>query len=182
MAMEENIRLSKGDWLLVKGPHTIVPTLLQITTRLAEHGKVRVIDGGFLYNPLLINSLAGGRQEVLKNIKVSQAEDCHELFAFLEDMPSSKEPFIVLDLLSLFFDAFVHIDERRRLLGLSLRHLDRLARGSGGLVSIHLPYTLSQTAGELVKMVEDSAKESFRVRMAARTQFSMHIPPLHRGV
>lgn len=166
MVMEKSIKLSKGDWLLVKGPQTIIPTLLQITARLAEHGKVRVVDGGFLYNPFFINYLESDRPEVLRRIQVNQAEDCHDLLSFLEDMPAGPEPFIILDLLSLFFDPFVHIDERRRLLGLSLRHLDRLARGSGGLVSIHPPYILGQAESELMKMVTEAAKDTFPVKMA----------------
>ena len=79
------------------------------------------------------------------------------------------EPFVVLDLLSVFFDPFVYIDERKRLLGECLSQLDRLAKGSSaphgaetakgglkppwlasGLVSVRLPYVLSQTESDLL--------------------------------
>ena len=180
--MEKNLELTKGHWLLVKGAKTIIPTLLQITARLAEVGPVRVVDGGFRYNPLLINYILHFRPKALQRIKVSQAESCHDLLSFLEDMPTSLEPFVVLDLMSLFFDPFVHIDERRRKLGLSLQHLDRLAKGSGGLVSVHPPILPSQTESDLMKMVTEAAKDTFHMEMAARASLPMRNPPPIAGL
>jgi len=83
------------------------------------------------------------------------------------------EPFVVLDLLSVFFDPFVYIDERKRLLGECLKQLDRLAKGSSGLVSVRLPYVLSQTESDLLKMVTGAAKNTYRVGMATPSPVAM---------
>jgi len=100
----------------------------------------------------------------------------------------------VLDLLSVFFDPFVHIDERKRLLGECLSQLDRLAKGSSaphgaetakgglkppwlasGLVSVRLPYVLSQTESDLLKMVTGAAKDTYRVGMATPSPVAMRV-------
>jgi len=106
---------------------------------------------------------------------VNLADNSHDMLSFLKSMPSNPEPFVVLDLLSMFFDPFVHIDERKRMLGLCLGHLDRLAKESGGLVSVHLPSVLSQAEKELLEMVTIAANHTYHVNIATEAPISVKL-------
>jgi hypothetical protein len=190
--MKTDIELKTGNWLLVVGSRSIVPTLLKMTARLAETGPVRVVDCGNVYDAYLAgsgtrggdpstphgieaadpqgSSANGGRKppllEVLKRIQVSNVYNCHEVLATLESMASEPVPFVVLDLLKTFCYTSVAVDERKRILRLCLAQLNRLKRGAEGLVSVHPPRILCQAESDLLEMVTRAAKDTYHVEMA----------------
>jgi hypothetical protein len=81
-------------------------------------------------------------------------------------MSDGTEPFIVLDFLRTFYTPFVWAEERKRLLKACLAQLDRLAKDSSGVVSIHPPSVLSNMENELLKIVTKAAKDTYHVEMA----------------
>ena len=164
--INSNIELKTGNWLLVVGGRAIVPTLLKMTARLAETGPVRVIDCGNVFDPYTAGNGTRGGLKVLKRIQVSKASSCHAVLETLEKLASEPAPFIVLDLLRTFHHTNVEIDERKRLLRLSLEELNRLKRGAEGLVSVHPPKVLCQAESDLLEIVTRAAKDTYHLEMA----------------
>ncbi len=171
--MNTDIEPRTGNWLLVVGPRKIVPTLLKMIARLAEAGPVRVVDCGNLYDVYQVGCAARGRLDVLERVKVSQAYSCHQVLTMLEKLPAEPVPFVILDLLKMFYDPFVWAEDRKRLLRKCLTHLDRLEKTAGGLVSVHPPRVLCQTESELLEMVQAAARDTYRVQMAAPASVPM---------
>jgi hypothetical protein len=166
-SMGTNIELRTGYWLLVVGPRAIYPTLLALTARLAEAGPVRVVDGGNHYNVYPVARAARGQPEVLERIRVSRAFTCYQMLALLEGLPAGPVPFVVLDLLGMFYDENVRVGERKRLLGQCLAHLNRLEKAAAGVVSAHPPKVPSQTARELLGQLQASAADTYFIQSVA---------------
>ena len=175
VCMNTDIELKTGNWLLVMGPRKIVPTLLTMTARLAEAGPVRVVDGGNLYNVYPVARAARGRTEVLERISVSRAFSCYQVLTMLENMPAEPVPFVILDLLKMFYDPFVWTEDRKRLLRKCLTHLDKLEKTAGGLVSVHPPRVLCQTESELLEMVQAAARDIYHVQIAVPAPVPMRL-------
>jgi len=173
--MKTDIEPRIGNWLLVKGSRNVIPTLLKMTARLADGGPVRVVDCGNVYDAYQVGYMARGRLEVLGRVKVMEAYSCHELLTTFENLSSEPVPFVVLDLLRAFSNEFVEICERKRLLRMCLRHLDRLEKTAGGLVSVHPPRVLSQTESELLEMVQSAARDTYLVQMTVPDSVPMRI-------
>jgi hypothetical protein len=192
--MKTDIKPKTGKWLLVMGSRAVVPTLLKTIIRLAEaepsadnaretaygdpipHRQcVRVVDGGFLYDARQVNYMLHGRKDLQKRIQVNTAEDCYELLSILERMPKEPTPIVVLDLLSMFFDPFIWGETRMEMLAQCLNHLDRLAKSTGVLVSIHPPNVITQTDKELLDMVTEAAKDTYHVNMATPAPVSVRM-------
>ena len=165
--MKTDIELQTGNWLLVVGPRAICPTLLALTARLAEAGPVRVVDGGNHYNVYPVARAVRGRPEVLERIRVSRAFTCYQVLSLLESTPAIQMPFVVLDLLSTFYDESVQIGERKRLLRACITHLERLEQVAGGVVSVHPPTVPNRTAVELLGQLQISAVDTFFVQPVA---------------
>jgi hypothetical protein len=111
--MEPNMELTQGNWLLVLGSRKILPTLLKMIGRLMESGPVRLVDAGLLYDPFQMGLAAGANPRVLKQIKVSHAYSCRQLLDILDGMAAGSGPFIILNILNMFFDPFLWVDERK---------------------------------------------------------------------
>jgi hypothetical protein len=155
-----------GTWLLVVGPHAMAQTMLALTARLAEAGPVRVLDGGNRFNAYIVSRAARGQPQVLNRITVSRAFTCYQVLSLLESTPATQFPFVVLDLLSTFYDESVQAGERKRLLQACLAHLQRLEGRAGGVVSIHPPKAPSQAAVDLLGLVQQAAADTYFVQPA----------------
>jgi ABC-type cobalamin transport system ATPase subunit len=153
-----------GNFLLLVGPRSLNQSMLTAIARLAEGAPVRVLDGGNRFNAYSLARLARGRSEVLERITVSRAFTCYQVLALLESTPATPSPFIVLDLLNSFYDESVQAGERKRLLRLCLAALHRLERAAGGAVSVHPPAVPSQTALELLGMLQSATPEVYFVQ------------------
>ncbi len=165
--MEKTIEPRAGAWLLLVGPRSMNSILLTAIARLGEGGAVRVLDGGNRFNAYTVSRAARGRPEILKRITVSRAFTCYQVLSLLESTPAIPEPFIVLDLLSTFYDESVQTGERKRLLWSCIAQLERLETATGGVVSVHPPAVPSQTAVELLEMLQASAADTFFVQPVA---------------
>ena len=178
--MNTPLELKSGKWLLVVGPHTTVPTVLRMIGRLAESGPVNVVDGGFAFNPYIVNSGNRAGLPALNRIRVHKAYSSREMLAALEGLASEPRgsemadgdvsqksprpactptPFVVLDFLATFFYFFEALEERKSVLRLCLSQLNRLEKGTCGLVSVHLPRVLSQSEAELLALVTGACQD-----------------------
>jgi hypothetical protein len=191
--MITSIEPKAGSWILLVGPRSLNSTMLTAIARLGERCALRVLDGGNRFNAYTVARAARGRKEVLNRITVSRAFTCYQVLSLLESTPSTKAPFVVLDLLNTFYDESVQVGERKRLLRSCLAHLERLVvpsapRGAeaadgglshgdasrrpprlvaGGVVSVHPPAVPSQAALELLSLLQASAVDTFFPQPAA---------------
>jgi hypothetical protein len=156
-----------GKWNLIVGPRSLNPTMQNLIARLGEKSPVRVLDGGNRFQAYVISRAVRGRLEILNRITISRAFTCYQVRALLESTPSIPVPFVVLDLLSTFYDESVKFWERKRVLQACMRHLERLGRGSGGIVSVHPPKVPTPDAIELLGLLQESAGETYFVQTPA---------------
>jgi hypothetical protein len=103
----------------------------------------------------------------LNRITVSRAFTCYQVLSLLESTPAIQAPFVVLDMLSTFYDESVQVGERKRLLRSCITHLKRLERVAGGVVSVHPPAIPSPAAEELWALLQVSAADTFIIQPAA---------------
>jgi hypothetical protein len=183
--MDENIELTSGHWLLIVGDGKIIPTLLKVTGRLAvaealashdantaDRGLkpprpvLRVIDCGYRYDAFVVGNGAKHNMEALQRIELSQPTTCQEMLSVLKEIPADSTPFVVIDFLRVFWENFLGCKDRKRMLKESINQLDRLAKGSAGLVSVHPPRVLGQMDSELLRMVKEMARDTYHVEMA----------------
>ena len=161
--MITSIEPQVGRWILLVGPRSINFTILEAIAKLGSIGPVRVLDGGNRFAAYKVARAVRGQAEILERITVARAFNCYQVLSLLEDTPSIPSPFVVLDMLSTFYDESVKARERKRLLYSCIVQLKRLVRNAGGVVSIHPPAVPSQTATELLKMVQDYTFDSYYV-------------------
>jgi ABC-type cobalamin transport system ATPase subunit len=165
--MITSIEPKAGSWLLLVGPRSINTTMLTAIARLGERGALRVLDGGNRFNAYSVARAARGRPEVMNRITVSRAFTCYQVLSLLESTPAIQVPFVVLDMLSTFYDESVQLGERKRLLRACIIHLKRLERLAGGAVSVHPPTVPSPAAQDLWELLRASATDTFIVQPAA---------------
>ena len=153
--MITSIEPQVGRWILLVGPRSMNSTILEAIAKLGSIGPVRILDGGNRFAAYKVARAVRGQAEILERITVARAFNCYQVLSLLEDTPSISSPFVVLDMLSTFYDESVKARERKRLLYACICHLKRLVRNAGGVVSIHPPDVPNETATELLKMVQD---------------------------
>ncbi len=159
--MNELIETHPGSWILIFGPRTIQQTMLTFIARLAEHGPVRVLDCGNQFNAYQVARQVRGCGEVLERIRISRAFTCYQVLASLEKAICLATPFIMLDLLSTFYDQNVAFPERRRLLERCLPQIRRLSVQAGGAISTHLPAMASSETNTFFGILKAAAPETW---------------------
>jgi hypothetical protein len=156
-----------GRFILLVGPRSLNAAMLTLIARLGEGASVRVLDGGNRFNAYTVARLARGRQAVLNRITVSRAFTCYQVLSLLESTLATQSPFAVLDLLNTFYDESVQAGERKRLLRGCIAHLHRLEQKAGGAVSVHPPAVPSQTAIELLDMLQAATVDTYFIQPLA---------------
>lgn len=114
--MNTSIETKAGSWILLVGPRYMNSTMLTAIARLGEGGALRVLDGGNRFNAYTVARAARGRRDILERITISRAFTCYQVLSLLESTSANPFPFVVLDLLSTFYDESVQSGERKRLL------------------------------------------------------------------
>ena len=121
-----------NELMVVFGPHAGSGRMLDLAARLALRGPLYILDCGNRSNMyrvarelrLLTDDSAGK----LKNIRLSRAFTCFQVYALLEKLtPEAGVPVLVMDLLSTFMDESVQVDESALTF---LRTLDCIERAS----------------------------------------------------
>ena len=114
--------------------------LLSLVADLALNSPLRVVDGGNLFNVLILSRTLRRKTsrvvEALNRIYISRAFTCYQMEAMLAELDADSAPIMVLDLLSTFYDESVDDSQSRRLLGNCLLHLKRASSAVPVLVSV----------------------------------------------
>ncbi len=114
--------------------------LLSLVADLALSSPLRVVDGGNLFNVLVLSRTLRRKTsrvvEALNRIYISRAFTCYQMEAMLAEPSSASAPLVVLDLLGTFYDESVNDSQSRRLLGNCLAHLKRVSAAVPVLVSV----------------------------------------------
>ncbi|NMB62533.1 MAG: hypothetical protein GYA18_09370 [Chloroflexi bacterium] len=131
-------------------PRSRARDTLSIVCDLALKDSLRVVDGGNLFNVLLLNRLIRRKTSnvtaVLSRIYISRAFTCFQMEAMLHDLQTYHSPVIVLDLLHMFYDESIDDQQSRHLFASCVAHLRRISGSSPVLVSIApAPHTGSRT-------------------------------------
>jgi hypothetical protein len=165
--MNELIETHPGSWILIAGSRELRTIMMTLITRLAEHGSVRVLDGGNQFNAYLIARALRGQPALLKRITVSRTFTCYQVQASLEKAASLPSPFIVLDLLHTFYDETIPFYERSKLVERCLPQLERLSNQAGGAISVHPRAVASSEAETLFAILRAAAPETWKQEMPA---------------
>jgi len=135
--------LYHGALLVVCAPHAAREPAARLTAELALQGSVTVLDGGNRFQPYRVAQLL--RQKTVevnraaKRIFIRRAFTCTQMLALLENTPSFRQPYLLLDLLGTFYDDHIPAHEARRLLDCCLRQVERLGQFAPVVVTLAPP-------------------------------------------
>ncbi len=141
--MESSQALSLNQFAALLLPRRRLPDVLTLAADLALKKPLRVVDGGNLFNVLILSRMVRQRTsnvvEVLNRIYISRAFTCYQIEAMLADLEVSRGALLVLDLLGTFYDENVDDAQSQRLLGRCIAHLKRYSANLPVLVSVFPP-------------------------------------------
>lgn len=132
--------LRTGALVVVCAPHAAREVVSGLAAELALRGSLTVLDAGNRFQPYRVARLL--RQQTVdveraaKRLFIRRAFTCYQVLALLEGTPALRQPYLVLDLLSSFYDESVREPEARRLLAACLQEVERLCRQAPLLVTL----------------------------------------------
>mgnify|MGYP006293669985 CR=1 FL=1 len=131
MGMDELLStLTSGRMVVFCGRHAAREQATAAIAGLALRGPVIVLDSGNRFQPYRVARILRHEtkqvEEIAQRLIVRRAFTCYQTMALLEGTPASAHPYVVLDLLSSFYDEGVRLQECARLLDACLRQLERL--------------------------------------------------------
>jgi len=158
--MDTPLQLSPRQLHLVIAPHRAQRQMMTIlTARLALTGRVRLLDAGNCFDGYglarQLRQQTSYWQQALERVSVARAFTCYQVETLLTDSVSDFSPVLVLNLLDTFYDENVKLNERLRLLEVSLAELRRLCRAASVAVSASLP--ARDQPGELLEILAGAA-------------------------
>ena len=150
-----------GKISLVVAPRAIVPSLMMMLAAMALRGRVIVVDGGNCFDGYaLARALRRHTHQVqaaLKQVWLSRAFTCYQMFALLSKTPADGLPTLAIDFLSTFYDDNVRLDESQRLLEACIPHLQRLSQSAPVIVSATPPAPLCAEKAALAGALQEAA-------------------------
>jgi hypothetical protein len=159
--------LQTGALVVVYAPQAAREVSSVIAAQLALRGEVTILDGGnrFQAYPVahLIRKHTADVHTAADRLFIRRAFTCYQMLALLENTPSERQPYLVLDLLATFYDDHVPTHEASRLLDACLTQLDRLRRVAP--VAITLAPPLVEERAFLVERVCAQADQLFRLEL-----------------
>ena len=135
--------INHNQFVVLAFPRYRVRDIFALMADLAQHGTIRVIDGGNLFNVLTLNRAIRRKtnrvEEVLGRTYISRAFTCFQMESMLHSLSDYRCPIFVLDLLYTFYDESVDDEQSRRLLADAIRHLKQASESSPVLVCVFPP-------------------------------------------
>ena len=132
--------LQTGALVVVCAPHAAREAVSTLAAELALHGSLTVLDGGNRFQPYrvarLLRQQTADIDRAAKRLFIRRAFTCYQVLALLEGTPALRQPYLVLDLLSSFYDENVRDREAGRLLEACLVQVERLCRQAPLLVTL----------------------------------------------
>lgn len=129
-----------NELLVVFGPHAGGGRMLDLAARLSLRGPLYMLDCGNRSNMYRVarelRGLTGDPAGMLKNIRLSRAFTCFQVYALLEKLvPEAGVPVLVVDLLSTFMDESVQAAESALIFSRTLDCIERTSRVAPVVVS-----------------------------------------------
>jgi len=129
-----------NELLVLFGPHAGGGRMLDLAARLALRGPLYMLDCGNRSNMYRVarelRGLTGDPAGMLKNIRLSRAFTCFQVYALLEKLvPEAGVPVLVMDLLSTFMDESVQAAESALIFTRTLDCIERTSRVAPVVVS-----------------------------------------------
>lgn len=129
-----------NELLVVFGPHAGGGRMLDLAARLSLRGPLYMLDCGNRSNMYHVarelRGLTGDPAGMLKNIRLSRAFTCFQVYALLEKLvPEAGVPVLVVDLLSTFMDESVQAAESALIFSRTLDCIERTSRVAPVVVS-----------------------------------------------
>jgi hypothetical protein len=158
--MDHSLQLAPQQLHLVLAPHRAQRQMMTLlATRLALTDRVRLVDAGNCFDGYglarQLRQQTSCWQEALERVSVARAFTCYQVETLLTESVSNFSPVLVLNLLDTFYDENVKLQERLRLLKVSLGELRRLHRTASVAVSTCIP--TPDQPGELLEMLASAA-------------------------
>jgi len=141
-AMSKDLALPlPNELMVVYGVHAGAGRLLDLAARLALHGQVYLLDCGNRSNMYhvarALRPLTRDPAAALKNIRLSRAFTCYQVFALLGKVQlCTGVPVLILDFLSTFLDESVQAEECTFLFEKTLMRVLRVSQFAPVVVSV----------------------------------------------
>lgn len=157
--------LHKASLIVVSSRTAASEQVAALSAELALRGPVTVLDGGncfpFYRFARLIRAKTFEGAAAAKQLFIRRAFTCYQMLELLESSPALNQPYLVLNLLSTFYDEQIPEREVRRLLDACLLQVNRLCLAAPVLISL-APLRLPDRAF-LMEQICQRADQSFIV-------------------
>ncbi|HEY3312029.1 MAG TPA: hypothetical protein VGK00_10350 [Anaerolineales bacterium] len=132
-----------GALFVALGPHAVAEQACTLAAQLALRGPLTVLDGGNRFKPYLVSRLLREKtthiSRAASRTVIRRAFTCYQMLALLENTPTLRQPYMILDLLATFYDDHVTDREARRLLDICLLHVERFRQSAPVLITLAPP-------------------------------------------
>lgn len=134
----------RKDSLIVVSSHNAAKDeIAALSAELALRGSVTILDGGncfpFYRFARLIRSKTVEGAVAVKRLFIRRAFTCYQMLELLSSSPALNQPYLVLNLLSTFYDEQIPEREVRRLLDACLVEVNRLSMTAPIMISLSPP-------------------------------------------
>lgn len=133
--------LIAGEIVLLQSPPR--ETMLSLVAALALNGPLLALDANNQFDAYRIARLlrrqTADLDRVLEWVRVARAFTSYQVVALFEQLPAAAIPHVVFDLTATFYDESITPEESRRLLGVVLAHVRRLAEVAPIVISVCPP-------------------------------------------
>ena len=157
----------------VLAPHAARTHMLALAARLAWRGPLQVLDAGNRFNAYQVARFLRGDgaedfRQALDRIRVARAFTPTQMLALLQATPASKDPTLVLDLLSTFYDESLPFSERQRTLLGCILELKQLSSAAPVVVSVRPPPPSEPDPLGFIDLLQEQADQVYFFEEIAR--------------
>ena len=176
--MNNHLQIFSTDRLAILAlPRSKTNDVFSFITDLAIKDSIRVIDGGNLFNVLILNRIIRRKTdniiEVLEHIHLSRAFTCIQMESTLQEAIIGNDPILILDLLHTFYDESVNNQQSQYLLGSCTQLLKQLSHVVPVLVHVS-PSPGRERRPFLIKMLFEATNNVWG--MESKTNIPMQLP------
>jgi len=147
--------LKTGKLIVVYAQDAARHESMTLIAELGLRGAVTILDGGNRYRPYQVATFLRRKTVDISfaanRLFSRRAFTCYEMNTLLCSMPALNQPYLILDLLSTFYDDHVSIHEADRLLKSCLTQVKRLVLAGPVVVTLSPP--LAEERGFLLEQV-----------------------------
>lgn len=141
--------LRPGSLIVIYAGHAARNEISHVAAELAMRGPLTVLDGGNRFQAYRIAHLLRKNTTNIyaaaQRLFVRRAFTCYQMLALLENTPTLRQPYLILDLLACFYDEQIRMQEASRLLETCLQQINRLRQAAPVAVTLGPPLLEERT-------------------------------------